>query len=130
MNKGQRVVARRQWFFQAPENNVVVRLANDDGSLQADITTCDLGQEYVKRAFTPEAKQRMQTMVNNLLAAFHDRLVAADWMSEETRKKQVKVIKDRLEQHKVTIRNIRHEALKGLSARGSSGAPGSGAGCP
>src|ERR1043166_1055811 len=45
-----------------------------------------LGQEYVKRAFTPEAKQRMQAMVSNLLAAFRDRLVAADWMSDETRK--------------------------------------------
>ena len=45
-----------------------------------------LGQEYVRRAFTPEAKARMQTMVNNLLAAFHDRLAAADWMSDETRK--------------------------------------------
>src|SRR5438874_11216986 len=45
-----------------------------------------LGQEYVKRAFTPEAKARMQAMVNNLLAAYRDRLVAADWMSEETRK--------------------------------------------
>src|SRR2546423_945893 len=45
-----------------------------------------LGQEYVKRAFTPEAKQRMQSMVNNLLAAFRDRLMAADWMSDETRK--------------------------------------------
>ncbi|MDQ3918257.1 MAG: M13 family metallopeptidase [Acidobacteriota bacterium] len=45
-----------------------------------------LGQEYVKRAFTPEAKQRMQAMVANLLAAFHDRLMAADWMSDETRK--------------------------------------------
>jgi putative endopeptidase len=45
-----------------------------------------LGQEYVKRAFTPEAKQRMQTMVTNLLAAFRDRLEAASWMSDETRK--------------------------------------------
>ena len=45
-----------------------------------------LGQEYVKRAFTPEAKQRMQTMVNNLLAAYRDRLTTVDWMSEETRK--------------------------------------------
>ncbi|PYS82550.1 MAG: M13 family peptidase [Acidobacteria bacterium] len=45
-----------------------------------------LGQEYVRRAFTPEAKARMQTMVNNLLAAFHDRLAAADWMSDETRR--------------------------------------------
>jgi putative endopeptidase len=45
-----------------------------------------LGQEYVRRAFTPEAKARMQTMVNNLLAAFRERLQAADWMSDETRR--------------------------------------------
>jgi putative endopeptidase len=45
-----------------------------------------LGQEYVKRAFTPEAKQRMQAMVSNLLSAFRDRLEGATWMSEETRK--------------------------------------------
>ncbi|HYG74891.1 MAG TPA: ribosome recycling factor [Planctomycetota bacterium] len=35
-------------------------------------------------------------------------------MSEENRKKVIKLIKDRLEQHKVTIRNVRHEALKAL----------------
>jgi ribosome recycling factor len=35
-------------------------------------------------------------------------------MSEENRKKQVKIIKDRLEQHKITIRGVRHEALKAL----------------
>lgn len=35
-------------------------------------------------------------------------------MSEENRKKTIKLIKDRLEQHKVTIRNIRHDALKHL----------------
>ncbi|HZT58607.1 MAG TPA: M13 family metallopeptidase [Pyrinomonadaceae bacterium] len=45
-----------------------------------------LGQVYVARAFTPEAKRRMQTMVNNLLAAFRDRLEAASWMSDDTRK--------------------------------------------
>jgi predicted metalloendopeptidase len=45
-----------------------------------------LGQVYVARAFTPEAKQRMQTMVSNLLSAFRDRLMKADWMSEDTRK--------------------------------------------
>jgi len=35
-------------------------------------------------------------------------------MSEENRKKTIKLIKDRMEQHKVTIRNIRHDALKQL----------------
>jgi ribosome recycling factor len=43
-------------------------------------------------------------------------------MSEENRKKQIKIIKDRLEQHKVTIRNIRHDALKSLKdIKGKSG---------
>ncbi len=37
-------------------------------------------------------------------------------MSEENRKRQVKQIKERLEQHKVTIRNIRHEGQKALKA--------------
>jgi putative endopeptidase len=45
-----------------------------------------LGQVYVARAFTPEAKQRMQAMVNNLIAAFNERLTRADWMSDDTRK--------------------------------------------
>jgi putative endopeptidase len=45
-----------------------------------------LGQVYVTRAFTPEAKQRMQTMVNNLIAAFQQRLTSNDWMSDETRR--------------------------------------------
>ena len=33
-----------------------------------------LGQVYVARAFTPESKARMQTMVNNLIAAFREHL--------------------------------------------------------
>jgi putative endopeptidase len=45
-----------------------------------------LGQVYVARAFTPDAKARMQTMVNNLIAAFQQRLTSNSWMSEETRK--------------------------------------------
>jgi putative endopeptidase len=45
-----------------------------------------LGQVYVARAFTPEAKARMQSMVNNLIAAFQQRLTSNAWMSDETRK--------------------------------------------
>ena len=48
-----------------------------------------LGQVYVARAFTPESKARMRTMVNNLIAAFHDRLQKLDWMSDETRKQAI-----------------------------------------
>jgi putative endopeptidase len=48
-----------------------------------------LGQVYVARAFTPESKARMKTMVGNLIAAFHDRLQKLDWMSDETRKQAI-----------------------------------------
>ncbi|HLX63556.1 MAG TPA: ribosome recycling factor [Planctomycetota bacterium] len=43
-------------------------------------------------------------------------------LSEETRKKQVKSMKDRLEQHKVSIRTIRHDGLKAL--KGMEKGPG------
>ena len=42
-------------------------------------------------------------------------------MSEENRKKTIKMIKDRLEQHKITIRNVRHDALKQLKELKDSG---------
>jgi putative endopeptidase len=45
-----------------------------------------LGQVYVARAFTPESKARMKTMVNNLIAAFRERIQKVDWMNDETRK--------------------------------------------
>jgi endothelin-converting enzyme/putative endopeptidase len=46
-----------------------------------------LGQEYVKRYFPPEAKQRAQTMVANILSAMHDTLMDVDWMTPATRQK-------------------------------------------
>ncbi|HVF55006.1 MAG TPA: M13 family metallopeptidase [Pyrinomonadaceae bacterium] len=48
-----------------------------------------LGQVYVAKAFTPESKARMQTMVNNLITAFRARLSKLDWMGDETRKQAV-----------------------------------------
>jgi putative endopeptidase len=45
-----------------------------------------LGQLYVKKYFTPAAKAKMDTLVNNLLEAFKIRLQHLDWMSESTKK--------------------------------------------
>jgi putative endopeptidase len=45
-----------------------------------------LGQEYVKVAFTPEAKAKALEMVNNLKAALKDKINGLDWMSEGTKK--------------------------------------------
>ena len=44
-----------------------------------------LGQEYVKRAFTPADKTRMMTMVTNLEAALGESFRSAPWMSDSTR---------------------------------------------
>ncbi len=52
-----------------------------------------LGQEFVKKAFTPEAKARMDKLIDNLFAAFSERLKGLDWMSDETKKEgMVKLI--------------------------------------
>ena len=46
-----------------------------------------VGKLYVEKYFSPEAKQQVQQMVHNLIAAFHTRLKTLDWMTPETRKK-------------------------------------------
>ncbi len=46
-----------------------------------------LGQEYVKLAFKPESKERMNELIDNLFAAFRQRLDNLEWMSDETKTK-------------------------------------------
>lgn len=46
-----------------------------------------LGQEYVKRYFPPEAKERAKAMVANILSAMHDTIESVDWMTPETKQK-------------------------------------------
>lgn len=45
----------------------------------------DLGQLYVKRAFSPAAKERALAMVNFHLQAMRNRIAAATWMSDATK---------------------------------------------
>lgn len=44
-----------------------------------------VGAEYVKKAFTPEAQKRMSELIDNLFAAYRERLAQLEWMSPETR---------------------------------------------
>jgi putative endopeptidase len=46
-----------------------------------------LGQLYVKQYFPPEAKQRMQELVDNLIATYGDHIRNLDWMSDSTKQK-------------------------------------------
>ncbi|MFT2008084.1 M13 family metallopeptidase [Pontibacter sp. 13R65] len=45
-----------------------------------------VGKVYVKKHFPPEAKERMLTLVDNLLKAYESSIKELDWMSEDTKK--------------------------------------------
>ncbi|HEU4719332.1 MAG TPA: M13 family metallopeptidase [Bacteroidia bacterium] len=49
-----------------------------------------LGQIYVERNFSMEAKQKVNVMVDNLIAAFEDRIKTRTWMSDPTKDKAEK----------------------------------------
>ncbi len=46
-----------------------------------------LGQIFVEKYFNNEAKKKVNTMVDNLFAAFKQRIDTRDWMSAETKQK-------------------------------------------
>jgi len=46
-----------------------------------------LGKLYVSEAFPPEAKANAEEMVDNILAAFGDRIRGLEWMSDSTKEK-------------------------------------------
>ncbi|WP_299824326.1 M13 family metallopeptidase [uncultured Pontibacter sp.] len=46
-----------------------------------------LGQLYVQKTFSPEAKKKALEMVNNLQEAFREHVRTLDWMSEETKQR-------------------------------------------
>jgi putative endopeptidase len=48
-----------------------------------------LGQLYIQKTFTPEAKSRAQEMVKNLIAALRDDLTTLSWMSDQTRQRAI-----------------------------------------
>lgn len=44
-----------------------------------------VGKVYVKKHFPPEAKERMETLVGNLIFAYEKSIKELDWMGEETK---------------------------------------------
>ena len=48
-----------------------------------------LGQLYVEKYFTPEAKKRMLDLVNNLQDVYGERIKKLDWMSDATKQKAI-----------------------------------------
>ncbi|MBL0210481.1 MAG: M13 family metallopeptidase [Holophagaceae bacterium] len=48
------------------------------------------GQLYVRKAFSPEAKQKMLALIENLRAALKEKIVALPWMGEDTKQQALK----------------------------------------
>lgn len=69
LNGQQQIKPRWQRMIQNTDNNL-----GDD-----------LGQLYVKKYFTEDAKKRMLDLVNNLQTAFSKRIDNLDWMSDSTK---------------------------------------------
>jgi putative endopeptidase len=44
-----------------------------------------LGMEYAKKAFTPDAKKRMNELIDNLFVALKERINKLEWMSADTK---------------------------------------------
>lgn len=52
-----------------------------------------VGKVYVEKHFPPEAKKRMEELVNNLKLAYRESIEELDWMSEETKKQALDKLK-------------------------------------
>ena len=63
-----------------PRWKTCVQAADGNGSLGEA-----LGQLYVKRAYPPQAKARMDELISNLFVAMKDRIDGLDWMSAATK---------------------------------------------
>jgi putative endopeptidase len=59
-------------------------LGTVDGSLGEAV-----GQLYVQAKFPPEAKEKAEKMIANVITAFQNRITNLDWMTDETKKKAI-----------------------------------------
>ncbi|MEN5209063.1 M13-type metalloendopeptidase [Stenotrophomonas terrae] len=58
------------------------------GTIESDAGDA-FGQMYVKVAFSPESKAKMEELVKNLAGALKDRIQGLAWMSDETKAKAI-----------------------------------------
>ena len=57
-----------------------------------------LGEAYIRRAFTPQAKARVEALVRNLESVLHDRIEHLTWMSAPTKRQALEKL-TRLTKH-------------------------------
>lgn len=78
--------------FQAAYLGASGALSNEEQAAQyvQSVMSDYLGQAYVDRYFSPEAKADVEGMVQDILAVYRDRLQNLDWMSPATKEKAIR----------------------------------------
>lgn len=85
-------IEKANWEFYAKTLNGAQAMQPADeralGTVDGSVGEA-IGQLYVEAKFPPEAKEKAEKMIANVISAFQNRIMNLDWMSEETKKKAV-----------------------------------------
>jgi putative endopeptidase len=85
-------IDKANWEFYAKELNGAKKQRDPKERALATVNNTvgeAIGQLYVDAKFPPEAKEKAEKMIMNVIAAYKDRIMALDWMSPETKEKAV-----------------------------------------
>lgn len=69
-----------------------------------------LGKLYVDKMFPPEAKEKAENMIKNIMLAFENRIKNLDWMTPETKEKAIEKL------HKMSVKIAYPDKWKDYSA--------------
>ena len=86
------VIEKANWdFYSKTLNGSVSQKPADERALQTVNGTVGeaLGKLYVDQMFPPEAKEKAEKMIANVIEAYKARILALDWMGESTKVKAI-----------------------------------------
>ena len=89
-------IEKANWDFYSKDlSGAKAQRPRDERALQTLNWTIGeaLGKLYVDQKFPPEAKEKAQKMIKNVILSFENRINALPWMSEETKVKAVEKLK-------------------------------------
>lgn len=95
-------IEKANWdFYEKTLNGAQKQKPADERALEVVNATVGeaLGQVYVDEMFPPEAKEKAETMIDNIIDAFQERIKNLDWMSQTTKEKAI----EKLEKFTVKI---------------------------
>ena len=89
-------IEKVNWDFYSKDlSGAKAQRPRDERALQTINWTIGeaLGKLYVEQKFPPEAKEKAQKMIKNVILSFENRINALAWMSEETKIKAIEKLK-------------------------------------